>query len=261
MGLGLHFTPMIFVNGVQLRGVFAQNASALAAAVERIAAEAPPAATAAADRPPSAPEKAVEDWRAERAVLLPPDSRPWVLGRDDARVRIVLWGDYQDAAQLPLADGAIRDWIAGRHDARYAFRHFPLDQSCNPSAPVTARPQACRASRAAEAAGLLGGAGAYWRMHAWLLSHQADLSDAALVGAALEAGVDQAALLAMLEEPAVTEGIEEDARAAVPSPGRPPSFLYRDALPTIYVNEKVVPQWQVGGKPVIDRILDAAASE
>jgi protein-disulfide isomerase len=73
--LGLYFTPMIFINGVELKGWYAPNA--LLRAVAQVAASNPPARTAADDHPPLAHEKYVADWRDEPVRQMPADTRTW----------------------------------------------------------------------------------------------------------------------------------------------------------------------------------------
>ena len=185
--LGLYFTPMIFINGVELKGWFQPNA--LVRTVAEVAATNPPPRTATDDRPPLAFEKYVQDWADETVRTLPPDKTTWVLGPPDAKAKIVVWGDYQEDGTAQV-DQVIRTFIAHGGNANYVFRHMPFNGDCNPNIPYRRHPLACWASRAAEAAGRLGGNDGYWKMHAWLM----DNHDAALKAAAQEAGVDAAAL-------------------------------------------------------------------
>ena len=54
--------------------------------------------------------------------------------------------------------------IAATPDASLAIRHFPMCKACNPHA-LDLHPNACWAARAAEAASIVGGDAAFWRMH------------------------------------------------------------------------------------------------
>ena len=94
MSLGLYTTPMIFINGVEVRGWTVPNA--LAKAVDAVAATNPPPGDASHDRPPPAREKYIGDWRAQPALNLPRDAREWTTGPSDASIRVVAWGDYQE---------------------------------------------------------------------------------------------------------------------------------------------------------------------
>lgn len=252
--LGLHFTPMVFINGVQLRGIFVPKA--VSRAVEALLAEHPPALTAEADHPVPALEKYITDWEESVVRRMPPDPHRWSIGPDDAKVRIIMWAEYQEPYSAQ-ADRAIRDWIASRDDVQYTFRHYPFDQSCNPAVNVTFHPLACRASAAAEAAGALRGPDGYWKMHVWLMEHQNEFSDDALRKAAPGLGFDPDALFQKMEEPEVATAIREDAVATKSGI----DMLYRRGIPTIYVNDKVIPRWRMRDKPIVDKILDRAYAE
>jgi len=86
-----------------------------------------------------------------------------VLGRADARVALVEYGDYQcpfcgtahvEVAKVLRQTGEL---------TQYAFRHFPLTQ---------VHPDALLAAQAAEAAGVQG---KFWEMHDILFSNQGAL--------------------------------------------------------------------------------------
>jgi len=302
--LGLFFTPMIFINGVELKGWHAPQA--VSRAIEQIAATNPPARSAAFDRPALAVDKYVSDWRDEQVRQLPPDGSSWSIGPEDAAVDVVLWGDYQENGTAE-ADGIIRSFIVEGHPLRYTFRHYPFDGGCNPHIPFPRHPLACWASQAAEAAGRLGGNESYWQMHAWLMEHQEDPLQAAAtqlgldtdtlrkalytmteelrqkaatekgfaVDAALDAmkgaadeglrqaagemGLDHEALLAMMEDPAVLAAIGEDIGAGKKLPqlryGTRPGL---HGIPTIFVNQRYVPRWQLKGQNVLRLILETA---
>jgi protein-disulfide isomerase len=247
MSLGLRQTPMIFVNGVQLFGWRASNA--LIRTVNEVAATNPPAKTAAADRPPAALQKYVEEWLAQPERRLPPDQRDWTWGPADAAAEVIIWGDYQEPYTAEL-DARIRAVVDARDDVSYSFRHYPIDQSCNTSASRTMHPEACRASKAAEAAGRLGGLEAYWTMHIWLMSNQTSLTDEMLRGAAEQAGVDPDALLREMESPEVAAAIQEDGAAAKRQGLR--------GVPFAFVNSRYVVYWRLVGEPLPERIIERA---
>ncbi|MEW6197040.1 MAG: thioredoxin domain-containing protein [Planctomycetota bacterium] len=255
--LGLFFTPMIFINGVELKGWYAKDA--LPRTVAELAARNLPPGTPEDDRPPAALEKYVADWRDERVHKLPPDEHPWWLGPPEARVRIVVWGDYQEPLTTE-ADGIIRAFAAGRNDVTYSFRHYPFNTDCNPHVSTKRFPHACRAAQAAEAAGQLGGPTAHAAMHAWLMDNAPQFSEDAVVAAAVEMGLDAAAFRAALDAPGVAARIAEDVRAAKMLPslryGAPPGL---HAIPAIFINGKYVPRWRPDRRQVLDVILRAAA--
>jgi len=235
--LGLHNTPMIFINGVELRGWSVPNA--LTRAVDALAATNPPPGDGSQDRPPAAREKYVDDWRTQPQLNLPPDAREWTTGPADAAIRIVNWGDYQEP-YTAKADIALRAIIASRGDASYTFRHYPINPACNP---VTRAPfeheLACRAAEAAEAAGSLGGNDAYWAMHDWLMTNQKTFSDETLTQAALDMGLDPAALFQEMQSPAIAAEIANEAQFA--------QRLGLRSIPFLFINGKLVHRWNKDG--------------
>jgi protein-disulfide isomerase len=244
--LGIHQTPMIFINGVELKGWLAPQA--VIRAVESLAATNPPPGTARQDQPPSAAEKFVAEWREKAPQALAPDTHPWTMGPQDARVSVVIWGDYRDS-YTSQADAIIRRLTASRGDVRYAFRHYPMDESCNPATTKTQHPHACYAARAAEAAGAILGADGYWAMHAWLLEDRDRLSEQALRAFAVELAIDEGARFAEMEAPELDHLIAEDAEAAKAAGLR--------NVPCIFINGKMVPRWTREG--VLEAIVEDAA--
>jgi protein-disulfide isomerase len=247
--LGLHFTPMVFINGVELKGVFADQA--IPRAVAAVAAKNPPPMTSANDHPSLAVDKYVSDWREGGVQPMPPDSHPWPKGPDNARIRIVMWSDYQEP-ETPKADGIIRKWMSGRTDVQYVFRLFPFNQECNSIVSRSPHPMACKASRAAKAAGMLGGIDGYWKMHDWLMTHQAEVNDDTLRRAATEMGLDAKTFVEAMNGPEVKAAIDEDVKVGK-------QMLFRGGIPTIYVNGKIIPRWRLEDKPVLELILNEAA--
>jgi hypothetical protein len=77
---------------------------ALLRTIEEVAATNSPVLTAVADRPASAGQKDLDDWRAQPVRVLPTDSRAWSMGASAASpgppgsrfVDVVLFGDYQE---------------------------------------------------------------------------------------------------------------------------------------------------------------------
>lgn len=92
-------------------------------------------------------------------------SEDHVQGRPGAPLTLVEYGDYV-SPETGRAFGVVeRLQLAFGEQLRFAFRHFPL---------VDEHPRAMPAALLAEAAA---DAGAFWGMHALLLSHQETLED------------------------------------------------------------------------------------
>lgn len=251
IGLGIYQTPAIFINGVELRGWNAPNG--VARAIQRLAATNPQPMTAAHDQPPPAVEKLIGDWRAERRQRITPRPDRRFLGPETAPVQVVMFGDYQQSGTAKT-DALVRDQVASRGDVRYEYRYFPFNRDCNPAVKKeTKYPHACRAAQAAQATASLAGADAYWKMHVWLLENQQGFSDATLREAAGEIGIDPDALLAEMESPAVHGAIAADARLC--------QRLGSTSVPTLFINGRRVPRWELENKSILPRIIAAAAED
>ncbi|MBX3358898.1 MAG: thioredoxin domain-containing protein [Phycisphaeraceae bacterium] len=246
--LGIFRTPMIFINGVEMKGWVAGQA--VARTVADVAAANPPARTAAADRPPTAAEKYVADWRDNPAIPVAPRPTSYAIGPADAKIRMIVFGDYF----VPLAaeaDAAVRALADSRGDIRYEYRFFPFSRACNPNVGADAYPLACRAAAAAEAAGQIGGAEAFWKMHAWLQKNAQGLSDASIRQAATSMGLDANALLDRMNSPSVAAAIQADVHAA--------ARAGVNGIPTVIINDRTMPRWRLDGASVLEQAVNESA--
>jgi protein-disulfide isomerase len=243
LALGIATTPLVFLNGVELRGW--QAPEALRRAVLALAASAPAASGAEADRPPDALEKGLADWRGEPRVSLPARAGEELAS---GAPEVVLWGDYLDPSTREL-DRALRALLAAHPGVRASFRHYPLDPECVPSAPDR-HPGACRAARAAEAARRLAGEAGFERFHAWLMEARPPLGASELSAGARRAGLDPAAFDEALASEAVRAAVQADVEGA--------RRLGIHSIPLLYVGGKRVPRWRVEGTPLLERLLDEA---
>ena len=244
--LGLFFTPMIFINGVELRGWTVRNA--LTRAVEQVAASNPPRATAINDQPVEAEAKYVGDW-------LDNGVRPFDLGGrvpygagDDAAVEVIVWGDYLESGTQTL-DTLVRQAADRDGDVSYIFRSYPFDQACNPHVPRTQHAGACRASQIAEAARYLYDPDTYWRVHAWLMTGPA-LDDARILAFAATEGLDGAELLHTMSSGEVASMITADVTEG--------KRLRQRSLPFIFVNGRLLPRWRMNDDPILDLVIAEA---
>jgi predicted DsbA family dithiol-disulfide isomerase/uncharacterized membrane protein len=245
LALGIQTTPMVFLNGVELRGWRAPDA--LRRAVESLAARAPAPAGPEADRPPDALAKSLEDWRLEPRVNLPRRGSTAPNPEANAGLEIVLWSDYLDASTREL-DRRLRAFQGEHPLARYEFRHYPLDRECMPNGPNT-HPGTCRAARAFEAARLLGPPEALWPFHERLMLAKA-YDDQALGQAARDSGLDASALVARLAQADVLALVRADAEAA--------RRLGVHSIPLLYVDGRRVPRWRLDGVDLLTALLDEA---
>ncbi len=258
--LGIFYSPMIFVNGVEFKGW--QTAGALRRTIEEVAAKNPPPLKASADRPVLATQRFVDDWREQPVRTGLAKARAWTIGAASAAgvpsgtrmVDVVLFGDYQEPYTAEM-DIAIRDLMKGKGNIRYTFRHFPIDPTSNPTLPPNVRPEAIhpkagQAAKAAEAAGAIGGADAFWKMHDWLMKNIPAFSDDSLRDAAGKMGLDAGRLLAQMKKPETMTPILEDEKAA--------QQLGLNAVPMVFVNGRWVPRAMRGDENIVLRIIEEA---
>ena len=136
------------------------------------------------------------------------------------------------------------------------FRIYPFLRECNPSLPppvpnkpdIPQFPMSCIAARAAKAAGILGGVDAFWKMHEWLIQNSAAVSDQTVVSAATAIGLDGAAFSATMSDPKVQAAIASDARSLNVNPNAEHTYLYKHGIPTIRINDKIVPRLEAQGR-------------
>lgn len=256
--LGLHFTPMVFINGVEVLGVFANNRRGPVIAAQAALAQKPERMGPEFDDPQPGAGKCVTDWEAQRVRPLPADRTSWAMGPDNAKVKIDIYADYQEPGSQ-LCDKSIRAWVKGKEDVRYNFRHFPVDESCNDVTSRTLFDKSCIGHRAVEAAAMLGGKDAYWKMHEYVYAQaKGALSVEGVMQQATAMGLDANAFVKKMDSAEVKAAIMEDARGCKRTKETQNTLLYRGGIPTVYINGKVVPRWKLKENVVIDKILDKA---
>jgi len=147
---------------------------------------------------------------------------------------------------------------AGELDAapfRIVFKHFPLNKACNkhwhPIIPMPDHEYSCEAAAAAEAARLLGGSQAFWKMHNEIYRHREVLKTRDYRALARDIGLDVERFEELRSDPKtmdrVVRNTEQAAKAGVGS--TPSVFLdgrrvehpiKRDLMPPL---EKTVQMW------------------
>lgn len=258
MSLGIERTPMIFVNGVELKGWRAPRA--LLRMVEEVSQSNPPTAGPEDDQPPRALERFLTAWRETEPRPIPARAGPFGFGTPGSKPEIILWGDYQEP-ETAMVDQQVREFVAAR-GGHYQLRQFPFDASCNPVLAELARkdpnnkagqrhPQACRMATIALAAGRAGGAESYRKVHAWLMHAQSAYTDDRLRAAAGELGIDLDAVLARTSDAEIAAEIAEDVQEG--------QQLGLQGIPLIFVNGKQVARWSHGDAPLLVSILEEAA--
>ncbi len=162
------------------------------------------------------PEFVVWAWKQSERFEVLEAADPRVVGPADAPHTLVVFSDYACPAcrQLHALLEQLRQdpELAGRF--RLVVRHFPLDQTCNPTIKRTLHPGACSAALAAQAAFKLGGIEAYERFGALLFEHGEAIAAQRYDALARQAGLDPAALAAAMDDADVRAQVARDIEMA-----------------------------------------------
>ncbi len=224
--LGIAQTPLVYLNGVELRGWNAP--SALPRAVEALLESGARPATAASDAPLDAVGRMREVWEQTPVSLA-----------DQARDAVVVWGDLSDPRTRELF-AYLAELETRPRPPHIELRHFPFDESCNPHVPRTAHPRACFGAAALEAAAFLAGPQAATRLRRELVSLEPEeWTETRMAQLAQAAGLDGSALLAALESPQVEAGVRADLEQA--------RSLGLRSIPFLFVAGRHVRLWRSGG--------------
>ena len=141
--------------------------------------------------------------------------RDHILGREDAPVTLVEFGDYQ-CPYCGAAQPEVRKVIERfGDDLRFVFRHFPLTE---------VHPMAAIAAVTAEFAGAHG---QFWKAHETLYAHQKRLGPELLFEIVQGLGLEPAELKADIDANTYTAKVEEDFSGGVRSGvnGTPTFFI------------------------------------
>lgn len=167
-----------------------------------------------------------------------------VRGPADAPHTIVMFGDFQ-CQWCAQTDKALREVQTRLGDSfRLVFRHYPQSHACNPAVTGNQHAFACLASQAAEAARLLGGDDAFWKMHDMLYDRQDRLAEKPYAELARAVGLDPAAFEKAMNDPAARQRIERDAAIG--------KQLALEGTPTLFLD---------GRRVTLDIITDVMGSE
>jgi len=159
-----------------------------------------------------------------------------ISGPLDAPHTVVLFADFQCTA-CRLARDVLAELLEPYPEQlRVVYRHFPLDQSCHASQSGSPHPAACRASRAVEAARLVGGAAGFKAMRDLCYARLPHLDAADFPAWAAELGLDAATFRAALDAPAVNERIQADIRLG--------DDLGLDGVPVLFLDGRRLEHWR-----------------
>lgn len=143
-------------------------------------------------------EKAKKELAKQKVYSIPIDPTDPIYGQRDAARTLVIFADFQCGACRIVHDRILQLWpqieqfAAPSGGIRLIYKHYPLYSACNYRAGTNAHAFSCEAARAAEAARIVGGDEAFWKMGASLYEHQDQLYRAPYVKLARDLGLDVA---------------------------------------------------------------------
>jgi predicted DsbA family dithiol-disulfide isomerase/uncharacterized membrane protein len=250
--LGLFYTPMIFINGVELK--WHMLPSNLKRTVNRVAdAIASGQAESEIEVPPTSIDKYVADWRDGRKTNVLPADRTFKRSNVvDTAPKVLAFIDFISPNTKTFLD-ELRAWEELHGPTDLELRVNPISHDCNPNLParMQSRDGACLAARALKAAGVVGGGDKAIEMAFWLIDNGPDLGtmgQQALVDHAIAIGIDGQRFAEALNSVGVEKLVDQDV-----------AEFKRDRfkrVPTVVVGKRVIPRVALQGHTVIGRVLD-----
>jgi len=254
--LGLFYTPMIFINGVELKWHMLPTslthtvnsvADAIASGRQQRSVVAPPAGI----------DKYIADWKDGRVRTIRSSNRDF--RRPDAMgkaPRMTAFVDFiSPNSAVFLHD--LMEWEDENGPVDMVLRVNPLNHDCNPNLParLQSRKGSCLAARAAKAAGLVGGDDAHFEMAFWLIQNGPvldEMTDADMIQQAVKMGIDAAEFANVLNSIGVDDLIEQDVAEF-----KRHSFPH---MPAVILEGRQIPRLTLEGHSVIGRALDDVQS-
>ncbi len=232
--LGIKFTPMIFINGVEYLWYYGGRQESIASLVDRAAAHIRDGGKIV--EPPSATKKLVEDWRRGRAQLTGDNGNQAWTGTGP--VDFVLWGDYQSQFTRDLEKEVQKLLQEDPSKIRYSFRQFPMEVLCNKSVVNASKkhPGSCYLSKLVEAVHILSGNDSGWKMHNWILSQPSPVNvQRAESHASTLVDVDLSVLKSVAHGNDVNNKIQSDILTK--------NKIWRRSIPVITIDGRLLPWW------------------
>jgi protein-disulfide isomerase len=173
----------------------------------------------------------------------------YVRGAGDASAHVVLFADYQ-CSECRDMEEQVETLLRQRDDVSVSIKHFPWCMECNRrTSGLDFHPNACRAARAAEAAGMLGGDASFWQMHEWLFERRGEFGDEELDVAVSGFGYEPARFRAVMDGEQTLQRVQSDIEEG--------AALELRNTPMIFVNGVHLRAWKV--PDALARAVTAAA--
>lgn len=199
------------------------------------------------------PEHGILGWQLAQPVQISAQNRP-SRGPESAAHTVVLFGDLDDNTawmfdlwfSTAIFPRAADPAVGG---VRYVYKHWPMDSGINPHVKGDARPIAGQTALALEAAFMLGGNDAFWKLHDLLIIAQRQKQPIKDFGpVARQLGLEEQKFLATMNGPEakahVTADIEEGANLGkdLVAQGQlkenQREWIAVDSVPSIFVDGK-----------------------
>jgi protein-disulfide isomerase len=152
------------------------------------------------------------------------DAEDPALGPADAKIVVVMFGDFQCGycKKLEHAARAVRKVFSD--DLRFVFKHFPMSPRCNAGVHNEIHRFACEAAQSAECARRQG---KFWRMHELLYKNQHRLERRDLDHYASEADLDPSLFASCMADSSSLDAVRKDAEegARLNLNGTPRTFV------------------------------------
>ncbi|MGP1347040.1 MAG: thioredoxin domain-containing protein [Phycisphaerales bacterium] len=251
VALGLSLTPMVFINGVEMRGIRARNAIAntVAAAIRAD----PPALGFDADTPIPATERAIELFLEDMPQQIPASAHQFASGPLVPNIDIQIWGSHaREDFREALAQ--IQSVAERRGDISITLRHYPLDPACNPHMSGGPPNDECEIARLLDAVGIVAGAEAHWRLADWLMANAERYTLETALAHLRSSDIDTDAVIEAMNQPQRTADIQRDIQTLR-------SNMRMPGVPAIFINGRHATNWRGGQRePILDALIEAAAN-
>ena len=250
--LGIFFTPMIFINGVQYKWAI-PGSPGLSTVVDRVALAIENGESDSSGRQPdTTAQKYVSDWRDAAVQIERPGEHTFRIGDSPDAIRVTLYGDYVSDKTKWALDEVNKASANTGIPVSIEIRTYPLSHACNSALPekFTDVPGACVAVRALKAAGIVGGIEGHQALHDWAFANQSELGnmdEGAWAAIAAQHGIPEGAFIEAIMGPTVNGLIASDIAEY--------RRLRNRHLPTLRIEQKIMPRFYLEGEPVIDRVL------
>ena len=255
IGYGVLFTPMIFINGVEVKWYHIPQK--LNSTITRVAnAIAAGQASAETQRPPTAHEKLVLDWKDNQRRSIDDSPHDLFRGPADADIEVVVWGEYTSENYMKKLWNELLPLLERYPNHSISYRVFPMSPDCNRkvSANITNFPHACLTARAIKAAVRVGTPQQAWDFHEWLIEYGPQVDEIMLMTGATGAGLDAIQFQEALNSPETEQSVLQDVSKGIQMRFRGP--------PAVFINNRYVPRWSAeAGDNILGRILAEAARE